>query len=59
MTAMREIKLLSLLDHENIIKLREIVMTKPEAHNRYIGNTYLVFDYMEHDFVGLNQINFK
>lgn len=29
-------------------------MTKPEEHNRYIGNTYLVFEYMEHDFVGLN-----
>ena len=34
-------------------------MTKPAEHNRFIGNTYLVFDYMEHDFVGLNQIRHK
>ena len=29
-------------------------MTKPAPHNKYIGSIYLVFEYMEHDFVGLN-----
>jgi serine/threonine protein kinase len=53
-TAIREIKLLQLLDHQNVIQLKEIVMTKPSPSNRYVGSVYLVFEYMEHDFVGLN-----
>ena len=58
-TAIREIKLLQQLDHPHVISLKELVMTKPTEHNRFIGNTYLVFEYMEHDFVGLNQIRHR
>lgn len=55
-TAIREIKLLKLLDHPNIIKLREIVVSKPAPKNKNRGSTFLVFDYMDHDFVGLKNI---
>lgn len=55
-TAIREIKLLKMLDHPNIIRLREIVVSKPSANNKQRGSTFLVFDYMDHDFVGLKNI---
>ena len=55
-TAIREIKLLKMLDHPNIIKLREIVVSKPSSNNKNRGSTFLVFDYMDHDFVGLKNI---
>lgn len=56
-TAMREIKILKLLSHPNIIELKEIVISKPNDKNRYRGNVYLVFDYMEHDLCGLLERN--
>ncbi|OIW04170.1 hypothetical protein TanjilG_00730 [Lupinus angustifolius] len=51
MTALREIKILQKLDHENVIKLKEIV-TSPDA-NKYKGGIYMVFEYMDHDLTGL------
>lgn len=47
MTATREIKLLKLLDHENIIKIIDIVASKEGVS--------LVFEYFEHDLSGLLQ----
>lgn len=59
-TAIREIKLLKMLDHPNIIKLIEIVVSKPSPKNKNRGSTFLVFEYMDHDFVGLKmKINFN
>lgn len=59
-TAIREIKLLKMLDHPNIIKLKEIVVSKPSLKNKNRGSTFLVFEYMHHDFVGLKlKINFN
>ncbi|KAI7731044.1 hypothetical protein M8C21_019933 [Ambrosia artemisiifolia] len=43
----REIQILRRLDHPNCMKLQALVTSK------YSGSLYLVFDYMEHDLVGL------
>ena len=56
LTAIREIKLLKMLKHENIIRLLDIIMSKPGSQNQYRGSTFLVFEYMDHDFVGLKNI---
>ncbi|GFQ03770.1 cyclin-dependent kinase c-1 [Phtheirospermum japonicum] len=60
-TAIREIKILKKLQHENVIKLKEIVTSpgregndqgNPDG-NKYNGNIYMVFEYMDHDLTGL------
>ncbi|KAL6583105.1 Cyclin-dependent kinase C-1 [Orobanche minor] len=60
-TAIREIKILKKLQHENVINLKEIVTSpgregneqgKPDG-NKYQGNIYMVFEYMDHDLTGL------
>ncbi|KAK4489161.1 hypothetical protein RD792_004955 [Penstemon davidsonii] len=80
-TAIREIKILKKLQHENVIKLKEIVTSSgnsfmalkdsPAFHfseklnfllyifwvtdgNKYKGNIYMVFEYMDHDLTGLS-----
>ncbi|KAL4475466.1 hypothetical protein ABPG72_013290 [Tetrahymena utriculariae] len=58
-TAVREILLLKQLDHVNIIKLREIILSKPSEKNDYRGSTFLVFDYMDHDFAGLHRNKYE
>lgn len=64
-TAIREIKLLKMMTHKNIIRLREIIVSKASIRNNYRGNkiikfpkgsTFLVFDYMDHDFAGLHRM---
>lgn len=52
-TAIREIMILKRVNHKNIIKLIEIVTSKPNEKNKFRGNVYLVFEYMEHDLSGL------
>jgi len=54
-TAVREIKILRQLKHKNIIKLKEIVTDKQEAvdFRKDKGAFYLVFDFMDHDLMGL------
>ncbi|KAK6936900.1 Protein kinase domain [Dillenia turbinata] len=60
-TAIREIKILKKLRHENVIKLKEIVTSPgPEKDdqgrgdgNKYKGGIYMVFEYMDHDLTGL------
>ncbi|XP_031402106.1 cyclin-dependent kinase C-2-like [Punica granatum] len=60
-TAIREIKILKKLHHDNVIKLKEIVTSpgpekdeqgRPEG-NKYKGGIYMVFEYMDHDLTGL------
>ena len=51
-TALREIKLLRQLDHNNILKLKEIVTSKGNEENSR-GNVYLLFEYLDHDLDGL------
>ena len=52
-TALREIRILQLLRHENIVKLYEICRSKPTAYNRERGSIYMVFEFCEHDLAGL------
>ncbi|GAB4835324.1 Cyclin-dependent kinase C-2 [Ancistrocladus abbreviatus] len=60
-TAIREIKILKKLQHENVLKLKEIVTSpgpekdeqgRPDG-NKYKGGIYMVFEYMDHDLTGL------
>ncbi len=50
LTAIREIKLLKTLHHENIVQLKEIV-TGVGSNKR--SSIYMVFEYMDHDLTGL------
>ncbi|KAF8786353.1 Cyclin-dependent kinase 9 like protein [Argiope bruennichi] len=59
-TALREIKILQLLKHENVVNLIEICRTKPSSFNRCKSTFYLVFDFCEHDLAGLlSNVNVK
>lgn len=52
-TALREIRILQLLKHENVVNLIEICRTKATTNNRHRSTFYLVFDFCEHDLAGL------
>ncbi|KAK5644352.1 hypothetical protein RI129_005652 [Pyrocoelia pectoralis] len=54
-TAVREIKILRQLNHKNIVNLKEIVTDKQDALDFRVdrGSVYLVFEYMDHDLMGL------
>lgn len=56
-TALREIMILKRLSHHNILRLIEIVTSRPPERGKSVGIVYLVFEYMEHDMSGL--ANFK
>ncbi|KAG8383532.1 hypothetical protein BUALT_Bualt04G0023300 [Buddleja alternifolia] len=49
--AIQEIEILKKLQHDNVIKLKEIVTSLDG--NKYKGNIYMVFEYMDHDLAGL------
>lgn len=50
-TALREIKILQLLKHENVVQLIEICRTKETAMENK-ATFYLVFEFCEHDLAG-------
>ncbi|GAB6023396.1 P-TEFb-associated cyclin-dependent protein kinase Cdk9 [Chamberlinius hualienensis] len=58
-TALREIRILQPLKHDNVVSLIEICRSKGEAaisptqFNRYKSTFYLVFEFCEHDLAGL------
>ncbi|XP_055952206.1 cyclin-dependent kinase 12-like isoform X2 [Argiope bruennichi] len=54
-TAVREIKILRQLNHKSIVNLMEIVTDKQDALDfcKDKGAFYLVFEYMDHDLMGL------
>ncbi|KAL0280533.1 UNVERIFIED_CONTAM: hypothetical protein PYX00_001795 [Menopon gallinae] len=59
-TALREIKILQLLKHENVVNLIEICRTKATLINKYRSTFYLVFEFCEHDLAGLlSNVNVK
>ncbi|XP_043462934.1 cyclin-dependent kinase 9-like [Leptopilina heterotoma] len=59
-TALREIKILQVLNHNNIVNLIEICRTKGTPGNRYRSTFYLIFDFCEHDLAGLlSNVNVK
>jgi len=51
-TAVREIKLLAQLRHENIVRLEHIV-TPPKGSAQEGDTIFMVFEYMDHDLEGL------
>ncbi|KAH3820389.1 cyclin-dependent kinase 9-like [Dreissena polymorpha] len=52
-TALREIKILQQLKHENVVNLIEICRTKATPYNRFKSTFYLIFEFCEHDLAGL------
>lgn len=52
-TAIREIKLLKLLSHRNVLKLEEMAMERPQGPGKQKAIMYMVTPYMDHDLAGL------
>ncbi|EEH49816.1 CMGC/CDK protein kinase [Paracoccidioides brasiliensis Pb18] len=52
-TALREIKLLKMLSHPNILRLQEMAVERPRGEGRKKPSMYMVTPYMEHDLSGL------
>ncbi|KAI4903551.1 hypothetical protein NFI96_022913 [Prochilodus magdalenae] len=54
-TAIREIKILRQLNHRSVVNMKEIVTDKQDAldFKKDKGAFYLVFEYMDHDLMGL------
>lgn len=50
-TALREVKILKALRHENVVKLKEIVTSKEQ--NETPKNVFMVFEYHEYDLTGI------
>lgn len=50
---MREIQILRLLCHENVINLVDICRTKTSANNLRRPSYYLVLEFCEHDLAGM------
>ena len=61
-TALREIMILKKLEHKNILKLLEIVVSEPKKEKKIEEgkinrDVYLVFEYMEHDLFTILKSN--
>ncbi|KAF1957440.1 Pkinase-domain-containing protein [Byssothecium circinans] len=52
-TALREIKLLKMLSHDNCLKLEEMAVERPKTEGRKRAILYMVMLYMDHDLSGL------
>ncbi|GIJ85443.1 serine/threonine protein kinase, CMGC, CDC2/CDK sub [Aspergillus pseudoviridinutans] len=52
-TALREIKLLKMLSHRNILQLKEMAVERSKGDGRKKPSMYMVTPYMEHDLSGL------
>ena len=52
-TALREIKLLKMLDHVNVLKLEEMAIEKPKGEAKKKSHMFMVTPYMSHDLSGL------
>ena len=52
-TALREIKLLKMLSHVNILKLEEMAVERTKGEGRKKATMYMVTPYMDHDLSGL------
>ena len=60
-TALREVKILQLLNHDNIVNLIEICRCRSSQLSKHSASFYLVFDFCEHDLAGLlsnSKVNF-
>ncbi len=52
-TALREVKILSSLDHPNIVHLNRVVFGGCKTEEELNGSVFMVFPYVKHDLVGL------
>eukprot|EP00310_Coccolithus_braarudii_P014937 CAMPEP_0183350590 /NCGR_PEP_ID=MMETSP0164_2-20130417/20666_1 /TAXON_ID=221442 /ORGANISM="Coccolithus pelagicus ssp braarudi, Strain PLY182g" /LENGTH=535 /DNA_ID=CAMNT_0025522557 /DNA_START=139 /DNA_END=1747 /DNA_ORIENTATION=+ len=52
-TAIREIKILKVLNHKNIVRLKEIVTSQATEYNQGKGSIYMVMEFCDHDLTGL------
>ncbi|KAG5439527.1 hypothetical protein PCANB_002102 [Pneumocystis canis] len=52
-TALREIRILKMLSHVNIIPLMDIIVDRGDRKERKHGSIYMVTPYMDHDLSGL------
>lgn len=52
-TAIREIKILQALQHENVIQLDDVVASRDSAISRLGSSVFMVFPFMDHDLTGL------
>ncbi|TPX32416.1 hypothetical protein SmJEL517_g04465 [Synchytrium microbalum] len=52
-TALREIKILKMMSHPNVIQLLEIATKKADKNKSVRGEVYMVFPYMDHDLSGI------
>ncbi|KAL9129124.1 MAG: hypothetical protein Q9217_002334 [Psora testacea] len=52
-TALREIKLLKMLSHPNVLKLEEMALERTKGEGRKKATVYMVTPYMDHDLSGL------
>ncbi|MCJ1225342.1 serine/threonine protein kinase, CMGC, CDC2/CDK sub [Toensbergia leucococca] len=52
-TALREIKLLKMLSHPNVLKLEEMAVERTKGDGRKKAIMYMVTPYMDHDLSGL------
>jgi len=52
-TALREMKIMSTMNHENIVKLKEIVASRVSADTLNKGSVFMVFEYCPVDLTGL------
>jgi serine/threonine protein kinase len=48
-------KYLQMLEHENIVRLRQIIHSRPSKSesNQMMGSLYLIFDFLNNDLQGL------
>lgn len=52
-TAIREIKILKALDDDNVVRLKDMVVTREDPENEGRDSVYMVFEYLDHDLDGL------
>lgn len=52
-TAIREVKILKALRHDNIVTLKEIVTSKEQGGGNFPKNVFMVFEYLEYDLFGV------
>ncbi|GEM08090.1 P-TEFb-associated cyclin-dependent protein kinase Cdk9 [Rhodotorula toruloides] len=52
-TSVREIRILKMLDHPNVVPVVDIAYEPGDAQNFTLGKTFMVFPYMDHDLAGL------
>lgn len=58
-TAIREIKILKVMNHKNIVRLHEIVTSEASDFNQGKGSIYMVMEYCDHDLAGISDMGHR